>query len=360
MKPCWAESTALANWTARELDRRDVVRLPGDSKLPPMPEIKPTRKGGKVRKGLYGAASLLFEFAGGHWKGAAICASSIIRAVERKYRSERKAIVWSGERAPARFRYPYPYPVHATCWEAEYRGGKPVLLVKLPGVEGKVEIRLRGGAEFGRQLADFRRVVSGEAKKCQLLITAQRSGSCHRRTTEDKVPGGGQGRLSRITVKLVVDVPAAEARGGRVLTLCTDPDALWVAELDGRRAWLVNADHVQRAAAFEDGYKRRLQRQAEDRKAEGRASKRRKRQAKDRLGALAVKFARRRKSWVQETVSHLVKFCKRQGVAAVLYRDVAHGNVPLPWLFALNERLKQCCEAEGIRLHTKSGAEDAA
>lgn len=360
---CWRQSTDLANWCARELDRRDVARMPDMKTLPPMPKIPETKKpkgwcgprtDGNVLRGLYGMAAVAFRTDTGFWAGAASSVSSICRAVERKHKQERRAIVWDGERRSARYRYPFPFPVHQQSWSCEYRDGKPVIVANLPG--GKVEMELRGGPEFARQLADFRRVVNGEATKAQLLISRQRaSEGCHRQTTTEKAAGGGAKVNYRITVKLVVDGPERQAAGDRVLTLCTDPEALWVAELDGRRAWLINADHLRRGVAIERDHKRRIQRLGEDRKAEGRRSRPRKRQHKDHLDARADKFANRKKSWVQETVAHLINFCRRQRVAAILYHNEAREYLPLPWMSALGTRLGQVCGAEGICLASRDG-----
>lgn len=339
---CLEQSTALANWTARELDRRDVVRLPGVKKLPSMPAIPRTRKGGKWLRGLYGLASVQFDFCGGFWKGAAICASSIIRAVERKYRKERKAIVWEGRRLPARYRYPVPFPVHANCWDGEFRDGRPVLTVRLPG--GPVELSLRGGPEFARQLADFRRVVKGEAKKCQLLLTFLSSGGSHRQTTDAK------GSSYRIMVKLIVDVPEHETSGGRVLALATDPAALWVAELDGRRAWVLNADHVKRACDWQESHRVRLQRWAEDTKAERRGSPRKRKQFEASRQRCCLKHARRLKTWCQQSAAHLTQFAVRQRVGTVAYSDLAREYLPgFPW-HLLKSCLQNALAAVGVEL----------
>jgi hypothetical protein len=352
MHQCWEQSTALANWGARELDRRDVVRLPNMKKLPPMPAFPKTRKGAKWLKGLYGLASVSFNFEGGFWKGAAQCASSLLRAVERKYRKERYQIVWGGQRFSARYRYPYPYPVHANHWNAEMREGRPVLVWKAPGSR-TVELQLRGGPEFARQLADFRRVATGEAKKCQLLLLRQRaSEGCHRRTTQERVPGGGERTHYRIMAKLIVEAPVQSPRGERVLTLCTDPAALWVAELDGRQAWVLNADHVKRACDWQELHRVRRQRWAQDCKAERRGDPRRRKQFQGSRERACSKHERRMKSWCQEAASSLARFAQRQRVGLVAYLDVDQSFLPgFPWS-QLKSCLANALAGYGIALQT--------
>lgn len=350
---CWEQSTALADWAARELEIRDVVRMPGVEKLPAMPVIPKTRDGRKWLRGLYGLASVTFDFKGGFWKGAAVCASSILRAVERKHRKERSMVIWNRSRSPARYRYPYPFPVHASCWDVEFRAGRPVLTVKLPG--GLVELELRGGPEFGRQLAELRRVASGDAKKCQMLITRQRaSEGCHRRTTVERAPGGGDRVHYRIMVKVITESLERQALGDRVLTLATDPAALWVAELDGRRAWALNADHVKRACDWQEAHRVRRQRWAEDTKAERRASGRKKAQFQASRDRCCDKHARRMKSWCQEAASHLAGFASRQKVGRVLYLDDDKGFLPgFPW-HQLKTCLANALAGHGIALHCRS------
>lgn len=364
---CWRQSTDLANWCARELDRRDVTRTPDLKRLPPMPAIPDTRKPadwlgprtkGGVLRGLYGLAAVAFRTDRGFWAGCAQAVAAVTRDVERKYRRERKAIVWDGDRRPARYRYPFPFPVHASCWSAGYEGGKPVLTVSLPG--RKVRLQLRGGPEFGRQLADFRRVAAGEAKRCQLLISRQRaSEGCHRRTSAEREPGGGERVSYRVTVKMVVEAPRREAPGGRVLTLCTDPAALWVAELDGRRAWVLNADHVKRAVDWQAGHEARRQRWAQDCKAERRGDPRKRKQFQAGRERCAGKHARRMKSWCQECAAHLTRFAVRQRVGLVAYDDSCKDFLPgFPW-HLLGQCLGNALAGEGIELAARPSRGEA-
>jgi len=385
---CWEQSTALANWCARELDRRDAVRLPGmgPRDMPPPPKIPDTKKPkdwkgpktkGNVLRGLYGLAAVALRTDRGFWAGNLGGVASLTRAVQRKYVQDRPAAIWHGERRSARYRYPYPYGVPAKDWDAEMRDGKPVVVLKLPGVEGKVELQLRGGPEFARGLRDFRWVAGCPCPACaevkakgderptcrkkQLLITRQRaSEGCHRRTDSERPPGGAARVSYRIMVKLIVDGPETQKHGDRVLTLCTDPAALWVAGLDGRRAWVLNADHIKRACDWQERHRVRRQRWAEDCKAERRASRRKRRQFQDRRDKACEKQARRMKSWCQESAAHLARFAARQRVGCVLYSDGDKGFLPgFPW-HLLKTCLASALAGHGISLFSTSDEEEKA
>lgn len=333
---CWAHSTALANWSVQQLAIADLVRTPGMEKPP---------KRGFVN--LYAVAKKSYPD-WGWWAGAYKQAGSVLREAEKRYGAMRKDILRFSASLPT-FRYPHPYPVHNQSWEARFDDGKPVVRVQFPG--GSVDLELRGGPEFGRQLALFRRLVEGKAKKCALAVRGHLTSSSNRRgTMEERTPGGGDRKHWRILVKFVVKTEAAERTADRVLTLCTDPQALWVAELDGRRAWVLNADHVRRACLWQESHRLRLQRWAEDTKAERRSDPYRRRQFNESRERCCLKHARRMDSWVKESVSHLLRFCLRQRVGTVAYLGRDAGFMPgFPW-YKLNARLVDALKAEGIEV----------
>jgi hypothetical protein len=136
------------------------------------------------------------------------------------------------------------------------------------------------------------------------------------------------------------------------LTLCTDPASLWVAELDGRQAWLLNADHIKRACDWQAIHKAKRQRWAEDCKAERRSSKSHRQQFQDSRDRCCEKHARRMKSWCQESASHLVRFAQRQHVGVVAYTDADKSFMPgFPW-HLLKECLSSALAQAGIQFVT--------
>jgi hypothetical protein len=341
---CWREATRLANWGVLQLLRSDVTRTPDLGRLPKRPCLNGARL-----KGLYGLASETFGFKAGWWAGACISASTILRDVERKYAAERLDVIWRQRLKPTWYAHPYPWPVHAQGWKGcgFEDSGRPWVLATLPG--GLARLRLRGGPEFGRQLALFRQVVRGELPRRALVIRQQgSSNSCHRPT----VKAGG--RPCRVMLKMVADVPVTPRPGGRALVLLTDPASFWVAELDGRRAWVLNADHVRRAVARHAEHLRRLQRMAEDAKAERRLTGHRDCRQLPRLGRLAHKDRNRLASFTHEAAAHLVGFAARQGVGEVFYLDRDRGFMPrFPW-HELHRKLAEKCAAGGVVFYSES------
>lgn len=347
LRECWKHATELANWcvfTLASKDKPDLPRHPG---------IK-----GRKLKGLYGLASETFKFKTGFWSGAAISASTICRDVERHYHRERNAVVRFHRQALRTYRYPYPFPVHAQSWkDAGFdEAGKPWIDVALPG--GRVRLNLRGGPEFGRQLGHFRDVVNGKLPKLALSIREQpASPGCHRPTGEHREAGGGSRQHSRVMVKMVAHLPVREKPGERVLTVCTDPNAFLVAEIDGRQAWVLNADHVRRLHAWLAVHEDRLARFAQDTKAERRLDSDRRRQLNESRERACEKHTRRMSSWLHETAAHLVGFAARQRVGCIEFFDKDQGFIErFPW-YRLNQLLQDKCTQAGVRLVCLSDGE---
>lgn len=349
----WRQSTLLANWCLRYLLVQDACRVPSMEKLPPMPKVN-----------LYGEAAKAFGLmeAGSWWSGAAGSFSAVEKSVRDYWRQHRLAIVWHASEQPPLWRYPCPFPVRGQEWKAAgFEDGRPYVEVNLPsGTPRKpllARLYLRGGPEFGRQLALFRQVAEGALPRRALSVRRQgASNGCHRPTVKDG------GRPCRVLVKMVANVPAREAPGGRVLTLSTDPEAFWVAELDGRRAWVLNADHVRRIVARHGQHLRTLQRMGEDAKAERRMRGNRATHQQARLERLSEKDRRRLQTWVQQSAASLAGFAVRQKVGTVAYLDQCKEFMPrFPW-HALKQRLRDRLAAEGIELisapETEEGAEE--
>ena len=338
---CWAQSTCLVNWGVQQLAKGDVVRTPKMKSLPKMPKVY-----------LYGLAKKKYH-AWAWWAGAYAQANGVLREGEQRYRALRKQIVWDRSAVLPTFRYPHPFPVHNQCWSARYEHGRPVVRVQLPG--GMVDLELRGGAEFGRQLALFRSLVDGKAKQCALAIRGHLTSSSNgRQTMEEREPGGSDRKHWRILVKLVVKTEATQRTADRVLTLCTDPAALWVAELDGRRAWALNADHIRRVCEWKAAHDVLLQRWGEDTKAERRGDPDRRRQFNESRERRCQKHARRMDSWIKESVAHLLRFCLRQKVGEVLYLDRDRGFADSFEWYKLNKRLVDEMTRNGIVLNTET------
>lgn len=245
---------------------------------------------------------------------------------------------------------------------------------------GKTILRLRGGPEFARQMAQFRQIVRGDLPRRQVQIRWKPCSESHHRPTCRL-----NGQPGRVMVKMVADLPVREKPGGRTIVLMTDPNAFWVAWLDGQKAWVLNNDHfVRTTKRYEESlcrirciewrrerlekprvviahekHLRQLQRMSQDAKAERRIRGNRDEKQLIRLKKMADKDRRRLDSFTHEVAANLVNFAIRQGVGEIWYLDRDKGFISkFPW-FELHLKLKDKCKANGIDLASESDGESS-
>lgn len=311
LKDCFRLSTSLANWCVHQLFRADS---PGDE-----PEAVTKWYG-------YGEAGKHYP-AWGDWAGAMASAQCVIRGVHRKYRQVRRE-VWRGDQRSLTYRYPYPFPVHNQNWRTDYAdGGFPTVTLNLPG-HGSFTLRLKRRADFGRQLAMFRLLHDGTAKKGEAALYRNAKGD--------------------LLVKLVGEFPRRTDDGtrDRVCFLHTDPAALLVAEIDGRSVTVTNADHVRRMLArvrtMQARHRAFLDRAGQDKKREVRMDRDQRAQLNKVVEARCQKQRDRVNTAVKQIAAQVTRFCERQRVGLVAYDDTVRTFFPdgFPW-HALKERLTQ-------------------
>lgn len=314
LKAAWSLSTDLANWAVHRLFRADS---PGAAKS----DV------GKVY--LYGDAAGQFPAWAARVEGVASSAQCVLRGVQTKYLQDRFAIMVRRESSLLTYRYPFPFPVHNAVWSAffakgNWPGDAPVVELPLP-VLGRVKLRLKRGPEFGRQLAQFRQLIDGAAKRGEAAIYRDRKG--------------------HLLVKLVGRFPRRE-RGEctNVAFVHTDPNALLVVEVNGRAANVTNADHIKREIAK---HKTMLQRTREDKKREVRMDRRHRANLNKHVEARCVKQNDRLDTYVKQVAAQVAKMCDRRRVGLVCYDDANKAFVPdgFPW-HALKTRLSQLCVGE--------------
>lgn len=364
---CWSQASMLANWTVHTLARHDIVRLPDMDKLPPMPVIdlyatafgrKKTKPGKKdASKTLHACDPQYtgYEFFGGAMQSANI----IMNDVLARYKRYRFDIVWRRVRSLDTYRGMYPWPIHGKAWGKARldENGKPSIEVSLPG--GKVRLELRGGPEFHRQMKLFKEMVEldklpesmrkDELGRPQMEIRYQRgSMSSHRQMTPTRQPG-------RVMVKMLARVtPREDKEATRCLVLTTDPGAFWVAEIDQRQAWVLNADHVRRGIARHQEHLSTIQRLAQDAKAESRIYFNRHSKQQTRLEALVHKNHNRICSWTHESAAHVINFAVRQKVCEIFYLDKNTGFIEkFPWRM-LHDKLADKAKLNGINFYSES------
>jgi hypothetical protein len=308
---CFRLSTDAANWCVHALFRRDT---PNDPKTPQT--VKPRGKNSPA--GFYSYGEYLSAHPGctsksGTWSGAAQSLNICLRYAERKYRDERFDVMVRHKSGLLSVRYPYPFPVDADAWTPSYAGGGfPTVSLTLPG-HGKFTLRLKRRADFGRQLAMFKALHDGTAKKGEAALYRN-----------------GKGDL---LLKLVGHFPRRD-RGPAVNAafINTDPAALLVVEVNGRTANVTNADHIRREFAktrtMIARHKRLLQRAGEDKKRELRMDRQHRANLNDYIADRCDKQNNRVKTFVQQVAAQVARMLQRQGVAIVAYDDSKQDFMP--------------------------------
>lgn len=336
IRQCWREARRLANWCQTEMLRQD------DPEQPKPPEFdlyarafgrERESRGRKNKEKVLPARA--GKFPGGEFfKGAMKSASTIIENVHANYKRDRPDVLVRNLRSWRNYRS-VPWPVHADMVKRVWLdgNGRPCLALTLPG--GDVELRMRNGREFGRQMGHFRDLIrrfeAGERAKEVVL-------------REKKCRGGD------VMVKMVAELTALEKTGSQTLTLISTPESFWVAELDGRQAWVLNADHVRRTAARHAEHLRALDRLRQDGKAEARLASSRAWQQQTRLDILCEKDRNRLASFIHEASCQLADFARRQRIGEVVYDDHCREFSPkFPWR-QLRDRLKAQLTYRGIVL----------
>lgn len=360
-------STDLANWCVRRLF---VLDDPASEKTP------------DVVKKWYG-----YKDAGEHypdkakWSGAMASLNIVTRTAQRKYVQQRFDVMVRHDSSLLTYRFPQPFPVHNACWQTDYAdGGFPTVRLSLPGV-GQVELRLKRDGGFRRQLAMFRQLHLGgqlaDLQECLAIETRKKTVestkkppdltkisainnriteireriASHRLAHPDLAEKGEaalyRDRKGQLLLKMVGHFPRHD-RGGadNVCFLHTDPNALLVAEINGRSVTVTNGDHLKRAHAVvretADRHRRFLQRVGEDKKREVRMDPRQRGNLNRKVDERCAKQRARIDTAVKQIAAQVARFCERQRVGLVAYDDANKDFLPdgFPW-HALKTRICQ-------------------
>ncbi len=391
----WGQSTMLANWAGHALSRLDVVRTPGMAQLLPMPPVDLyalafgreraskgrlrfrcsdcTRVFGRhvcgegtaapehLRRGVpcpgsgrpcerleeksLPAVGPQYE-GGGFWAGCKVAAASLLRKVLGKYRKERGKVVWRRERRTPEYLYPYPFPVHPQAWVPYYsERGQPCVNLALPG--GRVALRLRGGDEFRRQLAVFRRLAEGELKQQELSLCRQRAGGQHYRRDH-------QGRDSyRIMVRIAYSVEVSAAPAELTADVRTGGDPFLTLNVPDQPAWVLHAPWVRQWIM---GHRRFLDRFADDLKYEKRWPTRKRKRMNRRQSRGCDKHANRMKTFRQQTAAQVVGYCVRHKVGHVRWDATDRSFAEeFPWYLLAQDLGNKCAEAGIVFEQVASG-----
>lgn len=331
----WGLVTSFSNWSITELAKRDIVRTPDLEKLPAMQPVY-----------LYPEARKRFPAL-----DSGIVAS-LEQAIQSKYKKLRYEAIWTAATSLPRFKYPVPCPIRKADWQALF-GKDNVPLVKARFGGHRWTIRLRGGSAFKYQLAGFKQIESGEAEPCELALYRQIAHSGDNRAgTEDRQPGGGQRTSYRIMCKIAAWFPKRIKERNGTLQVKTGPDCF----LCAGASWVVNGDHIRRHVIE---HRKRLDRLAQDQKAELRQPRRKRIPINEHRKKLVEKQKNRLDSFCHETSAHLANYAARQGVASVEYDDTDKSYLAeFPW-YRLKEMIRYKLDERGISLVTKEEASEA-
>lgn len=308
-------STDLANWTVLEMFKADVSgqRMSEEAK--------------KLGGMFYNHAFVQGKYPrAAEWEGCMQSAGCVVRDVARKYGRDRSRFMLAHDHSLLSYRYPTPYPIHNQKVKLSYTSGDfPTVRLPLPGET--FALRLKRAAEFGRQLAMFKKLESGEAKKCAAALYRNRKGD--------------------LLCKLVGKFPAIPNKDMvHACLLHTDSNSLLVAEIDGRRPVIWNADHLRRWQSVHHVY---LQRSGEDMKREHRMDRRQRVNLEKARAERCAKFNSRMDTGTDQIAAQVGRFIERQKVARIIYDDGEKSYMPdgFRW-FALQERIKIICEGMGV------------
>lgn len=329
LRDVWRLSTDLANWCQRELVIHDLRRQPGEKKIG---KYEAKMFDGGV--GLYGHVNAACPFRKS-FDGAAGSMSSITKAVEDAWRSHprfgRFAVLWKGEASPAVFRFPYPWPVRSQELKVfRDKQSRPRVSVTLPG--GRVDFRIGDGPDFRRQLRAFDVLLGDPTRLKAAKITGRRKA----------------GKMVGADIRIVGSFDAMEKKEGVAAVVRTDPNALLVAEVEGRQPWILNCDNIVRQ---HKSHKVFLQRIGEDLKHEKRLTK------SQRAGTNAArekrcdKHASRMDTALHQISAQLVGYLMRCEVREVVYDDGIKEYIPdgFPWA-KLAERIAYKLSGCGVEV----------
>ena len=310
LRQMWALTTQASNWIMRELYIRDVRRN-GEPKMPKYEHHY-----------LYPELRLRFPDLPPQ------TVASLERAVTRKYKARRYETVWTCAASLPTFRYPTPFPIHNQSWDCWFDdGNRPIVNPRI--ADKHRELRLRGGARYGRQLASFRQMADGQVKRGEMAIFRVRNAATGKHD---------------IMVKMVahLSVRANSLAEGELYCSTGKDSLLSVLDVDREKLWIYHGNHIQRWAAE---HKYRMECWADDSKPRSRGVPP---PFAERRTLASDKYRRRLASATHEASRGLVEYCRRRKVATLYYDDSERGFAGQFSWFELKLKIEQKLKEFGI------------
>lgn len=339
----WAQTTALANWAVAALSRSDIVRMPDMEKMPKF-----------TMPYLYTEARKLFP----EMTPSSVVA--VLNTVQQRYLKCRYDVVWKRSMSLPSYRFPTPYPLPAQAWSARYLSEEqkvPIVSVSIAGQ--RLDVRLRGGPEFRRQLASFAQLVEGSAKACELAIyRASVSANSNLQTvTDHAAPGGARKEHHRIMMKLVMWLPkmATGKQKEKPLTLQRGEDCFLILRDEAGSEFKLNGDQVVRWILE---HRDRLHRLAEDTKYEKRLPPAEQTSLGEYRAKLCHKQNHRLETFCHQSSLMIAERARRQKVTQITWdQKVTPFLSSFPWT-QFQTMLEYKLRERGIDLKITGGARE--
>ena len=259
LREAWIDTTRCANWMLTELYKGDVRRAPHDTKLGPMP-----------RTYLYPEGRARFP------NLPAQTVAQLENQTRRLYAAQRYELLWLGARSLATMRYPTPLPIPRKGWSLERSPGGAWHLALFLG-QRRWQLRLRGGAQLGRQTAVLSQIVEGVVEAGSLVVR------------QVSANAGDHRSQALPATRLMVTIPVwirrvAKVPGKGTLQARPTPDLFLLARADNGCEWRLHGGHFRRVLARSERMHRAIM---DDLKEDVRAAASHRNALFDRLGAIA-------------------------------------------------------------------------
>lgn len=259
--------------------------------------------------------------------------ASLLQRLSGTYSERRFDMHVAGKFSLPHFTRIQPVVIKGGSWKAGFdEENRPIISVRFGSRDAEGErserhiLRLAGGHEFRRQLADFRKIVNGEAKAADMRLC----------------PRFIEGKLKGIVARICLTAERKEKQEaeGDLLVKAGDGALIQFGPLP--------PIHIDEMRGLVIGHRKRIQRLSEDLKHERRSPRARRESVTDVQGREAAKYDRAMKTHLERIVCHVVKWAERNRKAAIHWRQGSTEILPeFPWA-RLRDMIKIKSEAIGI------------
>ena len=360
----FSKSSRLLNWATMKLLAAEPILSPGTTKLPKAPEV-----------------SLYKEFHGyplrSEWDGATSSASTILNAHHAKWKKMRFDVLISQKKSPPFCKKRAPFTISSQSFNLEVTTDGQLLFHG--NVNGRnLTLVLGSSRDMWRQIENFKKIANGTAIKGQAILVEQKAKSVgHNQPGIVHRPPGGMNRFrTHVMLKIFCQLPKPPVSEDRpnVLTVVTDPNAMFVCSINTNHSWNVNGDDIRQSTFAHHNFLRKTQevndtvkqqsaemavvvskyqawrqRFSEDMKHSRRTSRER-RKLNQATENRAIKYRNRTKTWCLQRIADLIRHAKAAKVGVIIYDDTCRSFLPSFCWADFKQWLTDKCEFERIEL----------